>query len=116
MSRKLVDAWFGAFRAKDLSGLELAEDFVHSSPFGEVRGRDSYLEMVRENPDIFFTKTIDIVDVFDCGDKLAVRYQVDQTSACEFIYVRNGKIARIDAYYHFGEKPVLPALSRWYSD
>ena len=116
MSRELVDAWFDAFRTKDLSKLELADDFVHSSPFGEIKGKKRYLDMVRENTDLFFSKTIEIIDVFDCGDKFAVRYSVDETPACEFIYVRNGQIAKIHAYYHFGEEPMLAALSRWYAD
>ncbi len=115
MSRKVVDGWFEAFRDKDISKLELAEDFVHSSPFGEIRGRETYLAMVRENAETFFSRAIEIVDVFDCGDKLAVRYAVGGTQACDFFYLRDGRIARIHSYYHFGEKPVLPDLSRWYA-
>ena len=74
MSRQLVEAWFDAFRNRDISKLELAEDFVHTSPFGEIRGRDVYLNLVRENVDAFFSNPIEILDVLDDGDKFAVRY------------------------------------------
>lgn len=107
MNRKLVDAWFDAFRNKDLSLLELAEDFVHTSPFGEIRGRQTYLDLVRDNAKAFFSPEIEIVDVLACGEKYAVRYLVDGNPACDCIYVRDARIARIYSYYHVGEKPVL---------
>lgn len=107
MNRKIVDTWFDAFRNKDISKLELTEDFVHTSPFGEIRGRQVYLDLVRENSEAFFSPTIKILDVFECGDKFAVRYLVDENPACDCIYVRNGQISNIYSYYHVGDKPVL---------
>ena len=107
MGRQLVDRWFNAFRNRDISTLErdLAEDFVHTSPFGEIKGKDAYLELVRTNAEAFFNHTINILDVFDCGDKIAVRYIVDEMPVCECHYVEDGKISKIYAYYHFGSKP-----------
>ncbi len=107
MSRKVVEAWFDAFRNEDLSMLELAEDFVHRSPFGEIRGRKTYLDLVKENSAAFFSPTIELLAVFECGDKFAVRYLVDENPACDCLYVRNGQISKIYSYYHVGEKPVL---------
>ncbi len=107
MSRTVVDAWFDAFRKKDLALLQLAEDFVHTSPYGEIQGRDVYLDLVRENTEAFFSPKLDIQDVLECGDKFAVRYLVDGNPACDCIYVRKGQISKIYSYYHLGEKPVL---------
>jgi hypothetical protein len=107
MSRKLVEAWFDAFREKDISKLKLTEDFIHMSPFGEIKGRNTYLDLVREHAEAFFSPKIQILDLFDCGDKFAVRYLVDEKPACDCFYVRNGQIAKIYSYYHIGEKPVL---------
>jgi hypothetical protein len=115
VGRELVDAWLDAFRSKDISKLKLAEGFIHTSPFGEIRGREVYLDMVRENYDAFFSKTIEVVDVIGSGNKFAVRYQVDDAPACDCIYVEDGQISKICSYYHFGDRPVLPALSRWYT-
>lgn len=109
MSKKLVEAWFGAFREKDISKLEstLAEEFVHTSPYGEIKGRQAYLDLVRENSEAFFSPTIQILDVFESGDKSAVRYLVDSNPACDCIYGRNGQISKIYSYYHVGKKPIL---------
>ena len=109
MNRKLVDAWFDAFRNKDITQLErtLAEDFVHTSPFGAIKSRQAYLDLIRENIEAFFSPTIEILDVLGSGDKFAARYLVNDNPACDCIYVLDGQIAEIFSYYHLGEKPIL---------
>ncbi|MFZ0545684.1 MAG: nuclear transport factor 2 family protein [Candidatus Promineifilaceae bacterium] len=109
MSRKLVDAWFGAFRTKDISVLEraLAEDFVHVSPFGEIGSKEAYLKLVRENEEAFFSPVIEILDVIEDDDKFAVRYLVNQNPACDCIYVQDGQISKIYSYYHVGKRPTM---------
>ncbi len=107
MNRMLVDAWFEAFRDKDISKLKLAEDFVHNSPFGQISGGQSYLDLVTQNAEAFFGPSIEILDVIEGGDRFGVRYLVDGNPACDCIYVRNGEIAEIYSYYHVGRKPEL---------
>lgn len=109
MSRQMVDKWFGAFREKDVTQLEriLAEDFVHTSPYGEIKGRKAYLDLVRANEEAFFSPVIQILDVIAGGDSAAVRYLVNGNPACDCIYVRDSQIAEIFSYYHVGKKPVL---------
>ena len=50
---------------------------------------------------------VERVDFLDCGDRFAVRYIVGDMPACDIIYVRDGQIAKVFSYYHYGEKPVL---------
>jgi hypothetical protein len=107
MSRKLVDTWFDAFREKDISKLKLAEDFVHSSPFGEIKGRDTYLDLVRENSNAFFSLTLEVIDVIEDKDKFAVRYLVNGNPAYDCIYVHDEQISKIHSYYHVGDKPTF---------
>jgi hypothetical protein len=109
MNRTLAEAWFEAFRSKDIAKLAriLAEDFSHASPFGEIRSREAYLDLVRANPEAFFSPAIEILDIFDCEDKAAVRYLVNNNPACDCIYSRDGLITEIFSYYHYGEKPVM---------
>lgn len=107
MNSKLANAWFDAFRDRDISKLQLADDFVHTSPYGEIRGREAYLNLVRENSEAFFGPTIEILDVIEDGDKAAVRYLVNGNAACDCIYVRDGLVSEIYSYYHVGEKPLL---------
>jgi hypothetical protein len=105
MSRKLVDSWFEAFRQRDISLLKLTEDFVHTSPYGAIEGRETYLDLVRANEEAFFSPKLEILDVIEGGDRFAVRYLVDSNPACDCIYVRDGQISEIFSYYHVGKKP-----------
>lgn len=107
MSRKLAETWFEAFRNKDISTLPLAEDFVHTSPFGAIKGRQTYLDLVNENPKAFFSATIKLIDFIESSDKVAVRYLVDDMPACDCIYVRNDQISEIFSYYHYGDLPTF---------
>lgn len=107
MNRELADNWFKAFQIEDLSILELADDFVHSSPFGDIEGKETYLNLVKENEDAFFGNPIKILDVIDSGDAIAVRYIVGDMPGCDCFYFQDGKITKIYAYYHFGKKPSL---------
>lgn len=104
-NKKIAEDWFGAFQTKDISKLKLAVDFVHISPFGEVNGRETYLNLIKESPEAFFSSEIKIIDIFDCEDKFSIRYLVDDRPACDCIYIENGEIKKIYSYYHFGEKP-----------
>jgi hypothetical protein len=109
MSTKLAEAWFEAFRQKDINKLEstLTEDFSHSSPFGDIKPRQAYIDLVKANPEAFFSPVIEIQDMFDCGDKIAVRYLVNNNPACDCIYIRDGQISKIFSYYHYGKKPTM---------
>ncbi len=106
-NRQIAESWLQAFRQRDLAGLALAEDFVHSSPYGEIHGRQAYLDLVRQNEDAFFSSTIQVQDLFGSGEKYTVRYLVNENPACDCIYLREGRIWKIFSYYHLGENPAL---------
>ena len=100
-----VDAWFGAFAARDIEAAPLADDFTHTSPFGVIEGRQAYLEMVSANPDGFYGAEIEIVDTLASGEVSVVRYLVNGSPATDWIYSRNGEITAIHSHYHFGPPP-----------
>ncbi len=106
-NRQIAESWLQAFRQRDLSGLALAEDFVHTSPYGEIQGRQAYLDLVRQYEEAFFRSTLQVQDLFGSGEKYAVRYLVDGNPACDCIYIQEGRIWKIFSYYHLGEKPAF---------
>ena len=105
MAKALVENWFEAFKQRDISLLQLAEDFNHSSPFGIIKGKQAYLDMISQNEEAFFSPSLEILDTFECGDKYAVRYLVNGNPACDCFYIKDGFISQIHSYYHFGQKP-----------
>jgi hypothetical protein len=82
VNRQLFDDWFATFRENDISKLKLAEDFVHSSPYGVIDGCQVYLDLVKENSEAFFSPGIELLDVIESSDSFAVRYLVNENSVC----------------------------------
>lgn len=107
MRQSITDLWFDAFRKKDIAVLEqnLADNFMHASPYGEIKGKDAYLDLVRGNTEAFFDCTIEILDTIESESSAAVRYLVNSRPACDVIHVENSKVTRIFSYYHVGNKP-----------
>ena len=95
-----------AFRDRDITNSKprLLKISFMQVPFGEINSRQAYLDLVRANPEAFFSPVIEIQDMFDCGDKVAVRYLVNKNPACDCIYVQDGQITSIFSYYHYGKK------------
>ena len=107
MSKKLAETWFDVFRQKDVDKLAsiLAEDFVHESPFGAISSREAYLDLVRANPEAFFSSVIEIEDMLVDGNRVAVRYTFNKNPACDYIYIEDGMLSKIYSYYHYGDPP-----------
>ncbi len=107
MSREVAELWLAAFQQKDISLLKLAEEFVHTSPFGEIHGRDEYLELVKANEEAFFSNEIEVVDFVGNQGRYVVRYIVGDMPACDWIYVDENRIVAVYSYYHYGAPPVM---------
>lgn len=107
IKNEVVHNWFAAFTQKDISLLQLHEDFSHTSPFGTVESRDAYLGLVKANTDKFFTDDIQVIDVIENQEASFVRYVVNGMPACDCIYIQDGLIKHIRSYYHFGEPPSM---------
>ena len=46
-AERLARAWIDGWNAGEPEKIPLSGDFVHTSPFGRVKGRDKYLAWVR---------------------------------------------------------------------
>ncbi len=103
----LARGWIEAWIRMDLDWLaeNLAPDFVHTSPFGRLTGRDHYLATVEP----LARKSVNelaIRDVVADGDRAAVRFD-NRTGAgtiptCDWIRVENDRIAEVWSFYDPG--------------
>lgn len=98
----LARSWLRAWDTGDLSLLRLAEDFVHTSPFGRIEGREEYLRIV-EPMSKKSTVGITVTDVIEAEDRAAIAYELETTAgvvqACDWIFVEDGLIREVRAYY-----------------
>lgn len=113
-SAELARGWIEAWARMDMDWLRqrLAPDFVHTSPFGKLEGRESYLEVV-EPMARKSVMELAVREVIATGDQAAVWFQ-NRTpggvvETCDWVRVEAGRIKDIRSFYD--SAPVREILS-----
>jgi len=107
-STELASGWIEAWIRMDLDWLRqhLAPDFVHTSPFGRLEGRDRYLETVEPLARKSVVE-LKVLDVIGSGDRAAVRFEnrtpEGVVESCDWVRVENGLIQEIRSFYDSGK-------------
>lgn len=101
---ELARLWIQAWKDMDLERLRenLAEDFVHTSPFGRLEGRDDYLAtvapMARKS-----VAELTIKKVVASGDHAVIwfenRTHRGAVDTCDWVRVENDQIQEIRSFY-----------------
>ena len=104
----IIKDWFDKWQSGDYLHLPITEDFTHTSPFGTIRGKQAYLDLVRSNEDKFLGQTFVIHDGLYHEQKACARYTASQgehfkLEVSEWYYFEDQLIREIIAYYHIGE-------------
>lgn len=112
---ELVKDWFYKWQTGDFLHLPISKDFQHQSPFGLIKGKSNYLELVQNNKDKFLGYQFNIHDEIFFHNKACVRYTGTQNEfsldVSEWYYCQDDLIYKIVAYYHIGEIREDRALS-----
>lgn len=103
-SAELAAGWIEAWIRMDMEWLKqrLAPDFVHTSPFGRLAGRDVYLEtvepMARKS-----VQELEIKKVIASGNQAAVWFEnrtpEGVVPSCDWVRVEDGLIKEIQSFY-----------------
>lgn len=106
--QELVTAWFDLWTKGDFEKLPLAEDFTHTSPYGMVEGKKTYLDLARANKEAFTGNTFDIHEILFDQNRGCIRYTMNSPTGTlevsEWIYESNGLISKIIAYYNLQQE------------
>ncbi len=70
----LVRHWFEHWEEGNFMDLPLTNEFTHTSPFGVIQGKDSYLNIVESNREKFLGYQFDIKDELHGESSSCVRY------------------------------------------
>lgn len=103
-SAALAVGWIEAWVRMDIKWLRerLAPDFVHSSPFGRLEGRDSYLATVEPLARKSVRK-LKIRDVIASGNQAAVWFENwtpdGEVPSCDWLRVEGDLIKEIQSFY-----------------
>ena len=103
-SRELAVGWIEAWIRMDMDWLRrhLAPDFVHTSPFGRLEGREHYLATVEPMARKSVSK-LTIREVIAEGDRAAVWFEnltaEGGVESCDWVEVADGVITEITSFY-----------------
>lgn len=101
---KLASGWIEAWTRMDIEWLRehLKIDFVHTSPFGRLEGRDHYLETVEP----IARKSVQhlrIKEVIASENQAAIWFENltprGVIPSCDWVRVESGKIKEIQSFY-----------------
>ena len=98
LARVWIERWNEG--APDL--IPLAEDFTHTSPFGRVQGRQTYLDWVKPLAAQNVTE-LRIVRTLAHGNAAAIHFEMQTpkglVQVCDWVVVEDGRIKEIHSFY-----------------
>lgn len=103
-SARLAVQWIEAWIRMDMEWLRqhLAPDFVHTSPFGRLEGRDPYLETVQPMARKSVTELV-IKEVISTGDQAAIWFENRTPNgvveSCDWVRVEGDHIKTVMSFY-----------------
>lgn len=107
-AERLARAWIEGWNAGTPEQIPLAPDFVHTSPFGKVAGRDKYLDWVRPLAAKNVT-SLKILRTLAQGGSCAIWFEMGtpngDVSVCDWVQTQNGLITAIDSFYDASNLP-----------
>ncbi|QBA64031.1 nuclear transport factor 2 family protein [Muriicola soli] len=106
-TKEIVLTWFRKWEQGDFINLPLSTGFEHTSPFGTIRGKATYIDLVEKNRDKFLGQSFLLHDSFFGDEKACVRYTATQgedynLEVSEWYYFKEELIDKVIAYYHIG--------------
>ena len=103
-SEELVKKWFQYWERGNFEDLPIADEFSHTSPYGTISGKETYLDIVKMNRDKFLGHRFQIHDAIYLEDHACVRYSAIKDDfrldVSEWYYFKDDLIGKIVAYYN----------------
>lgn len=101
-AEQLAHAWIQGWIDDCPDDIPLADDFVHTSPFGELTGRDHYLDTIKPASKRNVTK-LTIRQTLGNDKEAVIRFDMETpkgTIPCvDWISIEGNRITRIHSFY-----------------
>jgi SnoaL-like domain len=101
-AERLARAWIDGWNAGLPDDIPLAKNFVHTSPFGTVTGREKYLEWVRPMAAKNVT-SLKIIRTLAGDGESAIWFEMmtpnGLVQVCDWVQTHNGEIIAITSFY-----------------
>lgn len=109
-TKQIVRDWFEKWENGNFQELPLIKHFKHTSPYGTIKGKKEYLDLVQANQDKFLGHRFIIHDAIYENEKACIRYTAAQgdfnLEVSEWHFIEGNLIAEIIAYYNIEEERI----------
>ena len=78
--KKIIALWFSCWEKGLIHQPPIADNFIHQSPFGEVEGKEKYINWVNANKDKFLGYRFEIHDEIYAHQKACIHHTERQGS------------------------------------
>jgi SnoaL-like domain len=98
----LARVWIDRWNEGAPESIPLAEDFTHTSPFGRVQGRETYLEWVKPLAAKNVTR-LNVLRTLSNGNHATIHFEMQTpkgpVAVCDWVVVDDGQITAIHSFY-----------------
>jgi hypothetical protein len=98
----LAKIWIERWNDGSPDLIPLAENFVHTSPYGRVKGRQTYLDWVKPLAKKNVSE-LQIIRTLSRGNQAVIHFEMatpkGAIQVCDWISTENGQITEIHSFY-----------------
>lgn len=104
----VVSKWFSCWQTGNLDELPVIENFTHTSPFGTIKTKAKYLQIVAKNKAEFLDNKLTVTRQIKQGNQVCVQFeQINTTTGlemtvCEWYTLDGDNIKEIRSFYNVG--------------
>ncbi len=108
----VVKKWFDCWETGNTQELPIAEDFSHTSPFGTIKSKKRYMEIVDNNKKDFLGNTLRVTKQIREGDTVCVQFEQKngntglEMTVCEWYEIEGNLIREIRSFYNIGNAEI----------
>ncbi len=108
----VVQKWFDCWNSGQVDDLPIVEDFKHTSPFGTIKSKQTYLDIVSKNKADFLGNELTVLNHIKQDNQVCVQFQqynkVTGLSmvVCECYVLADELIKSIRSFYNVGNAEI----------
>ncbi len=108
----VVQKWFDCWNSGQVDDLPIADDFKHTSPFGTIESKQTYLDIVSKNKDDFLGNELTVLKHIKQGRQVCVQFHQNNEltglsmEVCEWYELEGELIKSIRSFYNVGNAEI----------
>ncbi|NMH60335.1 nuclear transport factor 2 family protein [Alteromonas ponticola] len=108
----VINKWLTCWETGDIDALPIVDSFCHTSPFGTIKGKQRYLEIVAKNKSDFLGNTLTVINQITEANQVCVQFEQKNANTglemvvCEWYTLQGDQIKAIRSFYNVGDAQI----------